>query len=115
MIAGDLGPHPRQCPARRLRLRRRGHDCGGGATMATIEKATRSGTGKAARSETAFEKYVTVKGLKKPPEGREWKARKDPTGRLVWKAAGDKDEPLVIEVGKRIDGRNVTVTRITVP
>jgi hypothetical protein len=70
---------------------------------------------KKAENKAESEKYVTVRGLNKPSQGSEWKSRQDPAGRLVWRASGVKDEPLVIEIGKRIGGRNVTVTRITVP
>jgi hypothetical protein len=66
-------------------------------------------------SQGDFEKCVTVKGLTTTRQGTEWNSRKDAAGRLVWRAAGAMDEPLVIEVAKRIDGRNVTVARITVP
>jgi hypothetical protein len=83
--------------------------------MATIEKTVSNArTEKAASDQAEFEKYVTVKGLN-AGQGGEWKSREDPTGRLVWRATGTKHEPLVIEVGRRIGGRNVTVTRITVP
>jgi len=78
--------------------------------MAKVEKAA-----KPASNEAEFEKYITVRGLNKPRQGSEWKTREDATGRLVWRAAGANDEPVVIEVAKRINGRNVTVTRITVP
>jgi hypothetical protein len=69
----------------------------------------------AAGNKAESEKYVTIKGLHKPRQGSEWKKREDAAGRVVWRAAGVNHEPLVIEIAKRINGRNVTVTRITVP